>query len=251
MFQHDGIARYLDRVIDYLRSLLRDQFVGFYVYGSLTTDAFMPGRSDIDVLGIVVRSMTDQLRTQVHDGIADLVLPPVIRGLDLSIACSATAWNAHEQACWELMLQVGRRENEQYTRDRERCDPRLPLDFALVRQQGAALVGPPIDEVAGPMPPGLVLGACAEDIRRWAARDVFVDGASGVLNTCRAWQYLEEGTLGSKVEGGQWALARGGDRDLIEAALARHRGEEHRLLPDAGIKRFCQAVLGRLEAAGP
>ena len=94
-----------------------------------------------------------------------------------------------------------------------------------------------------------MLSACIENVRLWAERDVFSDPASGVLNACRAGQYLEEGKLSSKPEGGQWALTRGGERDLIESALARYRGEESRFPSDAEVKRFFQGVLNQLEAA--
>lgn len=146
------------------------------------------------------------------------------------------------------MLQLNRTETGQHAQDREPRDPRLALDLALARQQGLALAGTPIDEAIGPIPPNLVLRACTDNIRRWAARDVFSDASSGILNACRAWQYLEEGILVSKVEGGQWALGRGGDRDLIEWALARSGGEDCELPPDTEIKHFFQRVLSLLEA---
>lgn len=248
MREDDELAQYFRQVIQSLERILGDVFLGLYVYGSLVTDAFVPDRSDIDALGIVALSMTNEARMQVRDGVADIVLPPGVRGLDLSIASSANAWKPNEQACWELVLQVSRTSSGQRTVQREPCDPRLPLDLALARQQGVVLAGRPIDAVIGSIPPSLVLRACSDNVRRWAARDVFSDASSGVLNACRAWQYLEEGTLGSKVGGGQWALAQGGHRDLIQAALARHRGEQRPFPPDAEVKRFFQTVLALLEA---
>ena len=245
------LERYLGEVSSGLQAALSRRLLGFYVFGSTVTGSFVPGKSDMDALALVAGSLGNEEIERIRGEVAGISLPSVIRGLDLSIASDRTVAHLTESACWEMMLQVSAAETGQHVVERERCDPRLPLDLALARQEGIPIVGPPVREVVARVPRKLVLRACTENVRVWAGRDAFRDPASGVLNACRAWQYLEGGTLGSKVEGGQWALGRGGHRHLLDAALAQHRGEEHRLPPDAEIKRFFQTVLGLLEAAGP
>lgn len=143
--QHDQErTRYLNSVIESIQGTLGDAFLGFYLYGSLARDAFIPGQSDADAL------------------------------------------------------------------------------------------------------------ACTDNIRRWAEREVYTEfAANGVLNACRAWQYVDEGRLTSKDEGGEWALAHGGDRDVIEAALARYRSEDQPLPSAVALRRFFAFVLDLLEAAVP
>jgi len=63
---------------------------------------------------------------------------------------------------------------------------------------------------------------------RWAVRHG--DFAYRVLNACRAWRYLEDDVLGSKVESGRWARLRLVDAELapagalVDAAVAAQLG---------------------------
>jgi hypothetical protein len=66
---------------------------------------------------------------------------------------------------------------------------------------------------------------------RWATRNG--DFAYRVLTACRAWRYLEDDVLGSKVDGGRWARARLAAADqtgpgavaLVDAAVAAQLGQ--------------------------
>ncbi len=48
--------------------------------------------------------------------------------------------------------------------------------------------------------------------------------AYAVLNAARTLRYVIEGVLCSKIDGGEWAIARGEDRRLIAPAVAEQRG---------------------------
>jgi hypothetical protein len=75
-----------------------------------------------------------------------------------------------------------------------------------------------------------------------------------VLNACRAWRYLEDDVLGSKVESGRWARLRLVDTELpgagalVDAAVAAQLGLAP--MPDApadlaAADRFVASVLDR------
>jgi hypothetical protein len=84
----------------------------------------------------------------------------------------------------------------------------------------------------------------------WATRHG--DFAYRVLTACRAWRYLEDDLLGSKVDGGRWArnrLAAGDETGpeavaLVDAAVAAQLGQAP--MPDAGADL---AAADRLVAA--
>jgi hypothetical protein len=63
------------------------------------------------------------------------------------------------------------------------------------------------------------------------------------LNACRAWRFVELDVLGSKLDGAEWARLRWPDTDMIDAAVARRRGEETPL-DEAAV----DALLGSVEA---
>jgi len=244
------IVRFLVELSDSVRNLLKGRFVGSYLHGSLSMSAFQPVESDIDVVITVDASLADSITDDLRELLDGLPVPRSAAGLDLGLLATEHARHLTKEACWEASIQVRRLPAGQKAHAQERSDPFLYLDVAALREHGIALAGPAIRESFGPVAPGLVLSACAENIRVWASRDVFHDAASGVLNACRAWRYLEEGILTSKPEAGAWASARLENRTLVDAALARRGGDTSRTLADAEVKDFCRSVLWLLENRG-
>ena len=137
------------------------------------------------------------------------------------------------------------------------ADPDLLLHFAVCRRAGVAVAGPgPVEVFADPPRAWLLDRAVAE--LRWAVRHGSF--AYRVLTACRAWRYLEDDVLGSKVESGRWARLRlAEDPDppgavaLVDAAVAAQLGQAP--LPAAAAAlaaadRFAAAVLERFREAG-
>ena len=57
----DTVRPILPQLTGGLRSILRDQLVGIYLYGSLITGDFAPGISDIDLV-VVMKSKLDSMQ---------------------------------------------------------------------------------------------------------------------------------------------------------------------------------------------
>jgi streptomycin 3"-adenylyltransferase len=115
------------------------------------------------------------------------------------------------------------------------------MHFAVCREHGRALTGPPPAEVFAEAPAHLLAAAFADELV-WAAEHA--PPAYQVLNACRAWRYAAERVLCSKIAGGEWALGHGVGDDAIQAALDDQRGR-----PAAAIEPASVAALrGRVTA---
>lgn len=95
------------------------------------------------------------------------------------------------------------------------------MHFAVCRERGRAVLGPPPEEVFAPIPRRWLLRALADEMA-WA--EEHAPPEYRVLNACRSWRYAVEGAIGSKVEGGEWARDRMSNPGLIGEALALQRG---------------------------
>jgi streptomycin 3"-adenylyltransferase len=93
------------------------------------------------------------------------------------------------------------------------------MHFAVLREHGRALVGPPPATIFPPVPRATLLRGFAGELR-WA--EEHAPPSYQVLNACRALRFLEEGVLSSKLAGAEWARSRGLQPALVDAA-ARHR----------------------------
>src|SRR5205823_9203736 len=118
--------------------------------------------------------------------------------------------------------------------------------FAVLREQGRALVGPPPATLFPQIPRALLLRSFAGELG-WA--EEHASPSYQVLNACRALRFLEEDVLCSKLEGAEWARRRGLWPALLDAAADYRRGCTE-AQPSAELAlEFLRDVRWRLESA--
>ena len=231
-----GSERYATDVGAALARVLGPDLTGAYLHGSAVLGGFDARRSDIDILAVTEGAMTAAQQSAAAGALSGAAGEAVgeerragpARGLELSVVTLHAARHPEARPAFELHLTTG---------------PEV-LHFAVCRAAGR-LLGPgrPADQVFAPVPGELVRAQLEAELR-WAAEQS--PGEYAVLNACRAWRYAADGTLVSKIDGGEWALSRvpGPDRELIAAALARQRGQPAGGLDPAAVRRFVRGVLG-------
>jgi hypothetical protein len=241
------ISAFLEHLCRHLQTILGDQVIGIYLYGSAAVGDFVSGTSDIDLIVVCRVELSAAAMGRLHHLLTTCALPSWLAGVDCSILSAAVAARPQQEVRWEADLQVKQQAGQRELRLRDRLDRRAVLDLAMARERGQALIGPAAQAIFAPVPPSWLRAACLLAITIWAGRDVFHDPASGVLQVCRAWRYVAEGILGTKSEGGTWACSRVAQPALIEAALAHRHGLAVQPLADADVKAFCQDILQKLE----
>ncbi len=243
--------RYATDVGAALAGVLGPGLTGAYLHGSAVLGGFDARRSDIDILAVTEGAMTAAQQSAAAGALVEALSgaageerrPGPARGLELSVVTLAAARHPVARPSFELHLTTGPEDRKVIDGHLRDGDPDLVLHFAVCRAAGR-LLGPgrPADQVFAPVPGELVRAQLAAELS-WAAEQS--PGEYAVLNACRAWRYAADGTLVSKIDGGQWALSRvpGPDRDLIAAALARQRGQLAAGLDPAAVRRFVRGLL--------
>jgi predicted nucleotidyltransferase len=216
------LQSYTAGVVGPLSAALGDDLVAVYLHGSAAMDAFVPTRSDVDVLVVTDGPVGADAKSVLAERLSESSLPCPGVGLELSIVTSLAARTPSDAPAFELHLSTA----EDRVVDGEELpgDPDLVAHFAMTRERGVVLFGPPADQVLSPIDRSRLLRVLADDLT-WALEQGL--GGYAVLNAARALLFVREGTLCSKPEGGAWALANGvGDRASIEAALRRQAGSD-------------------------
>jgi streptomycin 3"-adenylyltransferase len=159
-------ARSLD---EYLRELtwrcsvaLRSQLFGVYLHGSAAMGAFVPSRSDVDVLVVSRDSLTPEARKPLIDSLSEPMLPCPGVGLELSVVTLEVARNPSVTPAFELHLAT-----EASRVADAGVDPDLVAHFAMVRAGGRSLLGPPPQEVFASVDRRALLSSLADDLS-WA-----------------------------------------------------------------------------------
>jgi predicted nucleotidyltransferase len=209
--------------------------VGVYVHGSAVLGGFRPERSDVDVLVVVANPGPADRQAALGAALLAAAYPCPGTGLELSVITAATAadlgdcpFEVHLGPPDEVVIGAG-----------HPGDDDLILYAEVCRRSGLAVVGPAPASVFGAVPrPRLVTAMQAE--LEWGVSSASF--AYAVLNACRALRFAADGTLRSKVAGGEWYLAGHPDDEVVRAALARQRG-------DASIEPSPDDVLAFVDAA--
>ncbi len=245
---HPAAARYLERLVARSRKALGDRLVGAWLANSGARDDYLPGRSDLDVELAVDRSLDDAALRRLADRLRHRSLPCPAPRLELVVYRIEILGDPGPRPDWELNLNTG-----PAAADHVGLDPSAEpahwfvLDLSMARERSIPLLGPPLAELLAPIPDARVVEALRASAGWHAAHDAAAPNR--VLNACRAWLWLTEGRWSSKTEAAAWAITAGGDRPLIELALARRRGETVEPLPVGRIAALTAHVTRQLDMA--
>jgi hypothetical protein len=246
----EASARYVDAVGDAVHEILGSRTLGVYLHGSAVLGGYDVRRSDIDVLVVSDGPLDVDEQGAVARSLSEERLPCPAGGLELSVVTQESARLQAAKPLFELHVTTAPADSKVVDGHDRAGDPDLVLHFAVCRSAGQLLgLGMPREEAFAPVPRELVLTQLADEMA-WGAANAATEYA--VLNACRAWKCSVDGTLVSKVDGGDWVLTRPVDADveeLVRRALVRQRVEGSPALDHLTLHRFVDEVRERLNSS--
>jgi predicted nucleotidyltransferase len=193
-------APQVDLLLAALRDVLGDDLVGAYVHGSAVLGGMPPG-SDLDVIAVSARRMTDDEKQRLASRLADVSKKPLPLDFDLLVQSEIRPWrypppfDFHYSEWWPGM------------RDRDTNADLAVLISTLLAGGATPLHGPSPAAIFDPVP--------EEDFRRTtrAAADEVVRNLEGdtrnvILTLARIWTSLETGEILRKDRAATWVLER-------------------------------------------
>jgi hypothetical protein len=227
---HD-IATFGNEVASVLHWRLGAELVGVYFVGSVALGGYVPGESDVDIIGVSRVGIAEDLRRPIADAVVDITSSCPARGLEFTLYRSAVVGQAPDGADFELNANGGpRMERAIHLDPTAEAGFWYVLDRAIAHRFGIAIVGPPAASVFAPVGRTTLLDAMAQSMR-WH-REHEKATLYSVLNACRAWRFAREDVLGSKLDGAAWARSRWARPEVIDAAVELRHGRAGTL--DAG-----------------
>jgi hypothetical protein len=248
-----GLSSFLSLAVASWRSALGRNLAGVYVQGSVSTGAFNPRTSDIDVVA-TTRTLTDgPANERIHE----------VHGA--MYGWGSDRWADRLEVMFVPVSALGKAGVprvsvlELHPDDGFKVQP-LGSDFMIqkriLRQHGITLYGPKIAKVVAPVSNGELRDAVIGNLREWWRPQLEYPGqflkrtyqAYAVLTMCRALCMLATGELVTKPEAATWAM-RGPYLDpwhlLIQSAVAYPGG----LQPDQRLATL-DFIRFTLEEAG-
>lgn len=192
--------------------IIKDDWIGLYLHGSLAMGGFNPDRSDIDVLVVTEKRMTVETKRKL----AKLFLmysnspfPVEVSFLNMN---QLTEWqhpcpyDFHFSEFWRE-----RYENDlvsgtyKYLNGDVNTDADLAAHIMITTTRGVCVKGRPIGEVFPLVPRSDYLSSILGDFKD-CLTNIEEDPIYCTLNLIRVFWYLKEGVISSKLEAGNWGL---------------------------------------------
>jgi Domain of unknown function (DUF4111) len=229
-----SLGSFLSMAVSSWRSALGRELRGVYVHGSLSTGAFNPRTSDIDLLA-TTRTVTDAAANEriqeVHRAMHDWGRDHWAERLDATFvpAKALAVPGVPPIAVLELHPEEGFKV--------EALGPDFMIQKRILREHGITLFGPRIARIVAPVTTGELREAQIGTLRDWWLPQLEFPGqflkrgyqAYAVLTMCRALCMLAIGEVVTKPEAASWAT-RGpyleAWHSLIQSAIAYPGGRQ-------------------------
>ena len=215
------VSRIVDRLVDGIKRILEDQLVGVYLYGSLVCGDFEPGISDIDLVVVMRRELSDLSFAALHDLHQQIVAdyPAWDNRLELAYISRTALRSFRSRSSTIGIISPG----EPFHRIQAGED--WLISWYALRQEGVALQGPAIDSLIDSISLADYLVAIREHVEHFRASaqkdQVKPALAYIVLTVARGSCTLHEGEQISKLKAAAWAKQRYPQWSaLIESAIA-------------------------------
>ena len=234
------------------KRILGDELVGVYLHGSAVMGCFNPERSDLDLIVVTERPLSDPVKRAYLDMVVRYNASGPAKGIEMSVVRREVCSPFMYPTPYELHFSAGhldwyKKDPEDYIRKMHGTDRDLAAHFTILTKRGKCLYGAPIREVFAEVPGRDYLDSLWYDIEG-AAEEITKYPMYLTLNLARVLAYQEEGLVLSKQEGGEWALGHlpAEFHPLIRSALRDYSGSAEVDYAESLAKRYAGYAIRRL-----
>lgn len=239
--------------VDSTKDILGENLVGVYLHGSLAMGCFNPQRSDIDLIIVVNKSLSDSTKREYMEMVVEHNAQVPAKGIEMSVVLRSVCKPFIYPTPYELHFSTGHldwwKENpDEYIRELKGKDKDLAAHFTIINNRGKCLYGLPIKEVFGEVPASNYMDSIWYDVEH-AKKEIKYFPMYLILNLARVLAFKENGLVLSKKEGAEWALNKlpSEYHKLIQDALLDYvKGVE--VIYDKSIaKRYSKYMIKRIK----
>lgn len=243
----------LDGIIQLFRREMPDSLVGLYLHGSMAMGCYHPAHSDIDLLVVIKNKQPRETYRRIAQQLMAEEERLGVKGIELSIVLESVTRCMVYPTPFEFHYSPSHKERYA-SEDNYVCgdavDPDLAAHFGVTYQRGISLYGTPVREVFKPVDRTCFLQSIKFDVDQ-ALEEIVNHPVYYVLNLCRALLFLENGSIASKREGGEWAMKALPPvyAAVVDPCLAHYNGNLNTLeLSQPQLVDFAKYMLERIES---
>jgi len=202
---HNDINYLLTELLTAMQTILGEQLVGLYLYGSLVTGDFDPQVSDIDLLAVIASELSDEAFYALHTMHDNFVArhKEWDNRIEVAYVSAAALKTYRTQRSLIAVISPGEPfHHKEAGRD-------WLINWYLVREKGVTLFGPTPDKFIDLITKEEWLQAVREYTSVWREWIQHTyqrkEQAYAILTLCRAYYTLSKGEYPSKKQAALWA----------------------------------------------
>ena len=238
------------------KDILQDNLVGVYLHGSAVMGCFRPETSDLDLLIVVLRPMSDEVKRAYLDVVVRYSAMGPAKGIEMSVVRRDVCKPFVYPTPFELHFSEGhldwyKKAPADYIRRMNGTDRDLAAHVMILNKRGICLYGAPVEEVFAEVPAWDYLDSIWYDVEG-AAEEITKYPTYLILNLARVLACKEAGLVLSKKEGGEWALEHlpAEYHPLIREALRAYCEGTDVVYAEAQAKQYAEYAIRRIQGAG-
>lgn len=195
------------------KEIIKEDFIGFYIHGSLAMGGFNPNSSDIDIVVVTNKLMTVETKRKLAQLFLTCSKNPYPVEVSFLNEEQLKNWkhpcpfDFHYSEFWreryEDDLAVG---TYQHLNEEIKTDADLAAHITITTNRGICIEGKPIVEVFPLVSRSDYMSSIMGDFQE-CLENIEKDPIYCTLNLIRVVWYLKEGVISSKQEAGNWGLA--------------------------------------------
>ena len=204
--KHSEVQPVIDCLTDGLTTILGEDLLGIYLYGSLATGDYLPGVSDIDLAVVLQQEINDRQfadLNRLHNAIVAAAAQWQDR-LELAYISRAGLWHFRERASIIGIISPG----EPFHRVSAGAD--WLISWYPLREDGIALRGPPVAKFVPSISRAEYFAAVREHIQRYRHSAQKPHGSQAlayiVLTLARGLYTLCHEEAASKIKAADWTM---------------------------------------------
>ena len=243
----------LNGFVEQSKRILQDNLVGVYLHGSLVMGCFNPQKSDIDLIIVIDKPISDSVKRAYLDMVVQFNALAPKKGIEMSIVLREVCKPFVYPTPFELHFSAGyldwyKDDPDDYIREMNGTDKDLAAHFTIINKRGRCLYGAPIKDVFAEVPSSDYMDSIWFDVEG-AAEEITEYPMYLTLNLARVLAYKKEGLVLSKKEGGDWALEHlpAEYRPLIADAMREYSESAEIVYDDMLAKRYAEYVIRELK----
>lgn len=241
-----------DKFVEQSKGILGDNLVGVYLHGSAVMGCFNEKTSDIDLLVVIHRDMTEEEKHRYMDMVVELNTLAPAKGIEMSIIKKSVCKPFVYPTPFELHFSIAHLEwyknnPRDYVLKMNGTDKDLAAHITILYHRGQCLWGEEIHEVFEPVGEKEYFDSIWYDIEH-AKEDILENPIYVILNLCRVLAFKKEKQVLSKQEGGVWGLTQVPEKysKLIQEALDGYASMDTMALDEKVAVEFATYMLEQI-----